>query len=111
LKAAITIGLSTTQPLEEVAQKIGALFGVSMGMRDSQYLGGSYYRGVKDGGEEFVVRRNFDVVEKAPAIPEASDCPVLLKVDRTEQAAEDIVKKLVAADGSSARVLRTEPSW
>jgi hypothetical protein len=78
---------SRSLTLDDLREAVQTATGLDLERRDSQQLGGEYFRGGSVGGEELVAHRNWD--EEGEAIEEAfEDYSVLFRVERSLRADE-----------------------
>ena len=76
---------SKTLSLEEVRDAVTQATGVELNLRDSQHMGGAYYRGGEVGGVDLVVQHNWDE-DGEPIEDEFPSHRVLCRLDRSDRA-------------------------
>jgi len=76
-----------TLSMGDLRDAIQSNTGLWLDLRNSQHLGGDYFRGGDIGGEEFTIQQNWD--EEGETIEEEfREYPVLFRVDRSRRADE-----------------------
>lgn len=83
-------------PSERDISRIAEALGVEFSQRDSMYWGGVYYLANGTGGEKVYFFRNHDLIDDAPAFPQAPQGRWLLRFDATERDPEQIREALSA---------------
>jgi hypothetical protein len=71
--------------MEEAKEMIEQSLGVSFSAHDSLYHGGAYYR-YQQAGTEIILQRNYDLLDKSPAEPEAGELLVLVYIEGDDNA-------------------------
>jgi hypothetical protein len=71
--------------MEDAKETIEESLGVTFAAHDSLYHGGAYYR-YEEAGTEIILQRNYDLLDEAPAEPEAGELPLLVYIDGGDEA-------------------------
>ena len=101
---------SQLDQLDELRTQIESYISVSFELHDSLYHGGDYFLGnVASCRSEIMVKRNFDVVDRAPVLEEYSDTPLLVYISGNSEV-DSLSDQLLAAIPSLRRLERDEVS-
>lgn len=98
------IGLTTEQDLPFLAAAIEQFFNVIFQDRDSLYFGGQYFKaGVAP--NEILLCRNLDLLSGGLAYEEASDCTVIIILNKTNRSGSEVARDLEATLNIPCRVI------
>jgi hypothetical protein len=94
--------------LDDAVQPLNEALGVQLEERDSSFWGGRYFTFGGPCIEEIYVFSNLDTLDPDEVIkcyPEADESSWMVRIDKTERDAQDVLAS-VTARGLSARILR-----
>jgi hypothetical protein len=107
----VRLGIASPPPLDPLAERLRAVFGVDFERRSSDHWGNPYFRGGLD-DQEFMLIENRDPMYRVGDPPEdywfeaeAADCAALLDVSAEVVDAATLRERVTSALGVECRII------
>jgi hypothetical protein len=96
--------------MADVVEPIAQALAIRFALHNSSFWGGDYYRGRVSSQTVAYLFHNHDLLDDTPFYEEASDCPLLLRLDHLDEQTEVLAQRIGEALALNCRVLNVWPA-